>query len=408
MYTNDSISSGKVIFKNDSPQKILQLRFPNFDDNWQEVKLKDITNINPKTSEIPNSFYYIDLESVNSGKLINKNKIDKKNAPSRAQRLLQKNDILFSSVRPYQQNNLIFKFDNDSYVASTGFIQIRSDISNINYLYYYLHTHSFLNKVLRFCTGSNYPTISSNDLKNIKIKIPTIQEQEKIGTFLSKIDGKIALMEKKQEELEIFKKYIINNLFNSTMIKDGWKSLPLKEFLHEHKLKSTGSEEVYSVSVSKGVVNQVEHMGRSFSAKNTDKYNLVQPDDIIYTKSPTGDFPYGIIKQSHENKNVIVSPLYGVFKPKTKELGYILENYFESPVHCHNYLHSLVQIGAKHTMNITNKTFLSKELYIPVDHNEQKKIYNTLYSLNKKIELVKKEIELVNKYKRGLIQKMFI
>ena len=215
-------------------------------------------------------------------------------------------------------------------------------------------------------------------------------------------------MEQKQEKLEKFKKYVINSLFNSTIIKDGWKSLPLKEFLHEHKLKSTGKEEVYSVSVNKGVVNQIEHMGRSFSAKNTDKYNLVQPDDIIYTKSPTGDFPYGIIKQSHENRNVIVSPLYGVFTPETKELGYILENYFESPVYCHNYLHSLVQIGAKHTMNITNKTFLSKELYIPTDYNEQKKIYNTLYSLNNKIKLVKKEIKLVNRYKRGLIEKMFI
>lgn len=182
--TTTPFSSEKT--KKKQELKTPELRFSHFDDDWQEVKLKDIANINPKSSEIPDSFYYIDLESVNSGKLINKNKIDRENAPSRAQRLLQINDILFSSVRPYQQNNLIFNFDNNGYVASTGFIQIRSDKSNINYLYYYLHTHTFLNKVLKLCTGSNYPTITSNDLKNIKIKIPLKEEQKKLGDFLSK------------------------------------------------------------------------------------------------------------------------------------------------------------------------------------------------------------------------------
>ena len=329
--------------------------------------------------------------------------------------LLEKGDFAYnksySNGYPYGVVKKLNQYDKG--IVSNLYICFKPN-ENINstYLEQYFNSSKWNKEVYKIATegarNHGLLNVGINDFFNTKHKIPIIQEQEKIGNFLKEIDTKIALMEQKQEKLEKFKKYVINSLFNSTIIKDGWKSLPLKEFLHEHKLKSTGKEEVYSVSVNKGVVNQIEHMGRSFSAKNTDKYNLVQPDDIIYTKSPTGDFPYGIIKQSHENRNVIVSPLYGVFTPETKELGYILENYFESPVYCHNYLHSLVQIGAKHTMNITNKTFLSKELYIPTDYNEQKKIYNTLYSLNNKIKLVKKEIKLVNRYKRGLIEKMFI
>lgn len=149
-------------------------------------------------------------------------------------------------------------------------------------------------------------------------------------------------------------------------------------------MKSTGNEEVCSVSVTKGIVNQIEHMGRSFSARNTNNYNLVHLNDIVYTKSPTGDFPYGIIKQSHLSKNVIVSPLYGVFTPLNKELGYILESYFESPVNCYNYLHSLVQIGAKHTMNINNKIFLSKSLFLPIEYKQQKKIATLLKTIDDK------------------------
>lgn len=395
--------------------QIPELRFPNFsDDEWKTFYLNDLSNkISDGLHSTPNYVDESNIFFINGNNLINGNIIINDNTKcinfkefQKYNNNLDQNTILIS-INGTIGNLSFFNNENIILSKSVAFIKLKENTDKF-FIYYLLQTNKIKYYFESELTGTTIRNLSLKSLKNMNIKIPTLEEQKKIGTFLSEIDTKIALMEKKQEELEIFKKYIINNLFNSTMIKDGWKSLPLKEFLHEHKLKSTGSEEVYSVSVSKGVVNQVEHMGRSFSAKNTDKYNLVQPDDIIYTKSPTGDFPYGIIKQSHENKNVIVSPLYGVFKPKTKELGYILENYFESPVHCHNYLHSLVQIGAKHTMNITNKTFLSKELYIPVDHNEQKKIYNTLYSLNKKIELVKKEIELVNKYKRGLIQKMFI
>lgn len=92
--------------------------------------------------------------------------------------------------------------------------------------------------------------------------------------------------------------------------KDTWKQQKLSEVLFEHGEKSTGAEEVFSVSVHKGVINQVEHLGRSFSAANTDNYKRVFPGDIIYTKSPTGEFPYGIIKQSKVAKPVIVSPLW--------------------------------------------------------------------------------------------------
>ena len=189
---------------------------------------------------------------------------------------------------------------------------------------------------------------------------------------------------------------------------DDWEERKLSEFLTEHKLKSTGKEEVYSVSVHKGLVNQVEHLGRAFSAPDTSKYNLVKPGDIVYTKSPTGDFPLGIIKQSRVDKNVIVSPLYGVFTPETYDLGYILNDYFESNVNTHNYLHPIVQKGAKNTMNITNKTFLSKSLFVPKDKDEQHKIAECLMKFNENIELIEIQKNQVEDFKKGLLQQMFI
>ena len=180
----------------------------------------------------------------------------------------------------------------------------------------------------------------------------------------------------------------------------------LQGVLNEHGTQSSGSEQVYSVSVHQGLVNQIEHLGRSFAAATTDHYNLVKPGDIVYTKSPTGDFPYGIIKQSKVDKNVIVSPLYGVFTPKTRELGVLLDCYFESPANVFNYLHPIVQRGAKNTISITNKTFLSNSLLLPTDLKEQKALAGFVELVKREIRLLERQVEAYQRQKRGLMQKL--
>ena len=188
---------------------------------------------------------------------------------------------------------------------------------------------------------------------------------------------------------------------------ETWADRKLSDVLFEHKEKSTGNEEVYSVSVHKGVINQIEHLGRVFAASNTENYKRVLPGDIIYTKSPTGDFPFGIIKQSKVSKPVIVSPLYGVFRPETAELGVILDAYFEYPERTVNYLSSIVQKGAKNTINIHNDIFLSKSLALPLDKREQRKIASCIISIDEVIAIHSEKLELLNEHKKGLIQNLF-
>lgn len=391
-----------------------KLRFGEFDGKWKKIRFSDITIVNPKSSELPNSFIYVDLDSVTKGILTKKNRIYKFSSPSRAQRVLVKGDIIYQTVRPYQKNNYYFNLEGN-YVASTGYAQLRTkEISQ--FIYQLLHTDNFVKKVIVRCTGTSYPAINSSDLKSISINIPSLPEQQKIASFLSAVDKKIQQQTKKKDLLEAYKKGIMQKIFSQELrFKDDngnnfpdWEEKRLEDVLFEHKLKSTGEEEVYSVSVHKGLINQIEHLGRSFSAKNTDHYNLVKPNDIVYTKSPTGEFPYGIIKQAKINKDVIVSPLYGVFTPESENLGYMFDIYFESKHNVHNYLHSIIQKGAKNTINITNSTFLSKSLRLPIDFEEQKKIANFFSSIDKKIDLVSTQIEKTKAFKKGLLQQMFV
>ena len=147
--------------------------------------------LNPSTRKLPPAFYYVDLESVVDGMLLVLKPEERASAPSRAQRLLQKNDILFQMVRPYQQNNLFFTLEADlPFVASTGYAQIRTNQNPI-YVYYALHTFDFVSDVNRRCTGSNYPAINSTELSKVQFRLPNRKVQDEIASYMTAIDKTI-------------------------------------------------------------------------------------------------------------------------------------------------------------------------------------------------------------------------
>ncbi|WP_407533666.1 restriction endonuclease subunit S [Elizabethkingia meningoseptica] len=179
------------------------MRFPEFTEEWQSSRLADTCEINPKNEGLPSSFVYIDLESVENGRLLKEDFISKDGAPSRAQRVLSKNDVLFQMVRPYQKNNLFFDKEG-KYVASTGYAQIRTK-QNSRFIFQYLHNQKFVDNVIERCTGTSYPAINSTDLGNIRIGYPSLEEQTKIASFLSLIDERIQTQNKIIEELKLLK-----------------------------------------------------------------------------------------------------------------------------------------------------------------------------------------------------------
>ena len=196
-------------------KNIPSLRFPEFEDNWEIKKLGEIGDINPPNKNLPKKFIYIDLESVVNGQLLKENLIFKSEAPSRAQRFLFNNDILFQMVRPYQMNNLFFDRIGD-FVASTGYAQIRTK-ENSRFLYQYLHFQNFVDKVIERCTGTSYPSINSTDLSKITIKIPNLPEQNKIATFLTEVDDKLKALKQKKTLLDQYKKGVMQKIFSQEL-----------------------------------------------------------------------------------------------------------------------------------------------------------------------------------------------
>lgn len=186
-----------------------------------------------------------------------------------------------------------------------------------------------------------------------------------------------------------------------------WSNDPLSKKLVEHKLKNTAGRDVFSVSMESGIVNQIEHLGRSFAASDTTNYNLGRRFDVVYTKSPLKEFPFGIVKQCKFDGEVALSPLYGVFAPDNPHVGLMIEAYFESPSRSIEFLSPLCQKGAKNTIQITNATFLSGRLPLPTEYGEQEKIANCLTSLDEVIAAQGRKVEALKAHKRGLIQQLF-
>ena len=252
-------------------------------------------------------------------------------------------------------------------------------------------------------------TLGQDRFLKSKIVLPPIEEQQKIAAILTTEDRVIELKEKRLAEKQRQKKYLMQQLLTGKKRLPGfsgeWKNIKLCEVLSERKEKNVEQNlRICSVAVQKGVVDQVEHLGRSYAANDTSNYSVAHYGDIIYTKSPTGDFMYGIVKQNLLQETVAVSPLYGVFTPMTFGLGYFLHTYFQSAICARNYLLPIVQKGAKNTINITNDTFISSKLYLPLDVEEQKAIADTFIAADREIDLLRQDIEQEKQKKKALMQ----
>ena len=183
-------------------------------DSHDVEPLGSVVHINPKTGSLPEAFIYIDLECVESGVLNSKKLISRNSAPSRAQRLLEEGDLLYQMVRPYQKNNYYFQkgFEYPT-VASTGYAQIRCSEMDTQFIYEQLSSDYFAREAMLRSTGTGYPAINADDLAEIPIWVPPLNQQEKIGAALSFLGEKIEVHQKLLSALCSVKSSLLQQLF---------------------------------------------------------------------------------------------------------------------------------------------------------------------------------------------------
>lgn len=392
-----------------------KLRFKEFNDSWDLKKLDQIAEVNPKTKELPASFFYIDLESVSEGLLIQRKKIDINEAPSRAQRLLEKSDVLFQMVRPYQQNNFYFDLDGD-YVASTGYAQIRTKL-NSKYIYYVLHSKKFLDEVINRCTGTSYPAINSSELSSIEVAFPSIREQTKIAYFLAAVDEKISQLTQKHQLLSQYKQGMMQKLFSQQIrfkADDGsefgeWEVVILKDILISYRLggnySNSETQTPYPLikmgNLGRGSINldKIEYIP---SEEKIDVEDLIKTNDLFFNTRNTLDLVGKVaiwrdeLPQAYYNSNLM----------RLKFENNIFMNYLFNERTTLEKLKSIAS-GTTSVAAIYTKDLLKINLEIPC-LEEQTKIANFLSTIDQKIDVASEQLEQAKLWKKGLLQQMFV
>lgn len=170
-----------------------------FDSKWDLVKLSKVVNINESTAHPSKifgeeSFSYIDIASVENGtgEINLNNIISPKDAPSRARRIIKKDDILLSTVRPYLKAFAIVDKLPDRVLASTGFAVLHADKSVLNpkYLYELLFLDLMQVQMRDKMGKGQYPSINQTDIANFEIPLPPLEIQSKIVTECENVDSR--------------------------------------------------------------------------------------------------------------------------------------------------------------------------------------------------------------------------
>ena len=164
-------------------------------------------------------------------------------------------------------------------------------------------------------------------------------------------------------------------------------------------------EDVLSVSGDYGVVNQIEFQGRSFAGASVANYGVVRNGDVVYTKSPLKENPYGIIK-TNTGKPVIVSTLYAIYHPLETTYPEFVQWYFENNDRLNRYLNPLVNKGAKNDMKVSSDNALLGNVVFP-EYDEQKAISDALVHIKTIILQYESKLHKLQIFRASMLEKMF-
>ncbi|HGD7256994.1 TPA: restriction endonuclease subunit S [Enterococcus faecium] len=391
-----------------------EIRFPGFMEDWEERKLNELAEFNPK-SDLPERFEYVDLESVVGTELVRHRTENRYSAPSRAQRLAKKNDVFYQTVRPYQKNNYLFDLPYDNYVFSTGYAQMRP-IGNGYFLLTLIQEEKFVNRVLERSTGTSYPAINSNDLAKLPVKVPAdIQEQQKVGTFFKQIDNTITLHQRKLDLLKETKKGFLQKMFPKNGAKvpeirfpgftEAWEQRKLASMTnykngkgHEDKQSTIGKLELInlnSISISGGL----KHSGKFIDEAD----DTLQKDDLVMILSDVGHGDLlGRVALIPEDDRFVLNQRVALLRPNATADPQFLFSY----INAHQYYFKAQGAGMSQ-LNISKGSVENFISFVPTIE-EQKKIGTFFKQLDDTIALHQRKLDLLKETKKGFLQKMFV
>ena len=394
------------------------MRFSGFTDEWSEHKFENIFDI--KNGLNKGKDYFGEGIRILNYMDVNKYELNTENTIKGLVELTD-DEIERYSVKP---NDLFFTRTSETseeigltsaYMGNTikcvfsGFLLRARPKIDLNSLFfaYYLRSPRQRNNIIKFSSITTRALISGGNLSKMKIKYPSIEEQNKIANLFLILDKKVELLERKYREYQCFKKYLMQKLFAQELrfnFTDEWE----KYLLGDISLIGKG----FTPSTSNPSFWDGDLKWLSIADMNQGKY-INQT-----TKKITSD-------GSKNKEPVKKSTLLMSFKLSIGKLGILTEDMYTNEAICnfkwknkdvlteymYYYLSSIniLKYGSQAAKGITlnNETLSTIPVLLP-SLEEQKKIINILSDVDMKINMLENSINDTSKFKKGLLQQMFV
>ncbi|PXY84199.1 restriction endonuclease subunit S [Lactobacillus melliventris] len=385
------------------------IRFKGFEDEWSEKKLDNVVAV--IMGQSPSSSNYHDHQVNHSMILIQgnadieNNKIKPRLWTTQITKETIPNDIILTVRAPVGE---VAKNDFDA-VIGRGVAALRGN----RFLYYYLENINQIGYWNRISTGSTFMSISSDDIKEVKISLPRCKEQKYIYTFFTKLDKLLDLQQQKIDKLELLKKALLQKLFPKHDAKVP--ELRFKDYDQEWEEKKFSSlykkcNEKNNLSFGSNKIISVANMYyKKDNVKSDDNYmrtyNIFRLGDIAFEGHKSKKFTFGRFVENTIGDG-IVSHVFEVFRPISN--GDI--TYWKYAIHNEDFIaRILMKSTVKATMmnNLIAKDFLKQRVPVP-QLSEQQKIGNLLSKIDQLIELENKKLQNFQQVKKCLLQNMFV
>lgn len=392
---------------------IPQLRFSDYDNDWDKVVLENITSkisdgihSTPKY-DLNGDYYFVNGNNLVDGVItINENtKRVSLEEFKKHKRPLSKDSILLS-INGTIGNLALYNNENIVLGKSACYINLQKDLP-IDFYYYILQTPRIKKYFLSELTGSTIMNLSLKTIKATKLIIPPFPEQQKIASFLTDVDVKITKLTKKKTLLEQYKKGVMQKIFNQELrFKDDdgnnfadWEEKTLGEVATINMGQSPESSTYNSDGIGYYLIQgNADISNRKTSPRNwtSNPTKLCDIGDLILTvRAPVG----AIAKSNH--KACIGR---GVCSIKNKTISNI-EFIYQFLLDFEKRWVRLEQ-GSTFTA-VSGKDIKSIEIKLPCIE-EQTKIADFLSNIDVRLEALNTKIENSKTFKKGLLQKMFV
>ena len=405
-----------------------KLRFPEFNDNWETLKLGDFlefisTNsfsrakLNLDDGKVKNIHYgdihtkYPTIVDVEKEEIPFIN-INEDTSKFKKEQFCKDGDLIIADAsEDYADIGKAIELINVNIDLVAGLHTIlardKSNKTATGFKGYLFLTDDLRKKIKINANGISVLGISKNNIANLDVRLPSKEEQEKISSFLRAIDKKIELLEKKYKNSLNLKNSILENLLNRTYSfknsSKNWEEIKLSSILKERKEFADKKSNYPHVTLSKeGILPKTEEYNRDFLVKDENKkYKVTHLNDICYNPA---NLKFGVITLNKFG-SAIFSPIYVTFEVKNANTEFVAYNLIRS--NFINKIRKYEEGTVYERMAVKPSDFLKGNILLP-PLEEQEKISHILNNLNKQLILIQKEQELITSFKKSLLQKMFI